>query len=72
MVYTSPDRDLAHSTAINVSSVSRVTQPGAVLNDSVLYAMYGLDLDDMLVRRIRVTLGQTDDGGYQKSSYQAW
>merc|ERR1719225_2272974 len=42
------------------------------LNKSLLYALYGEDLKDMLVRKVNVTFGSADDGFYKKTNYHAW
>ena len=47
-------------------------EPAKLLAKSMLYAFYGEDLEDMLVRRVVVTLGSAGDGFYKKTKYQAW
>ncbi|TRY67324.1 hypothetical protein TCAL_11130 [Tigriopus californicus] len=72
VVYTTRERDLSGSTDVNVTNAIRVTNASDELATSILYAMYGMDLDDMLVFRINVTLGGPKDGFYKKTKYQAW
>ena len=38
----------------------------------LLYALYGDDLDSILVRKMNVTFGSPEDGFYKKTKYQAW
>ena len=72
VVYTSRTRDLSSSTDVNISSPVQVHKPSVEMKDTILYAMYGEDLNDMLVTRLNVTLGGVSDGFYKKTKYQAW
>lgn len=72
VVYTTHARDLSASTAVNISEPVRVPRPSRALNETILYALYGADLDDMLVTRLNVTLGGGADGYYKKTKFQAW
>ena len=72
VVYTTRGRDLSESTGVNVSQSIRVTEIGSKLKKSLLYVLYGDDLENYLVRRINVTFGSPDDGFFKKTKYQAW
>ncbi len=74
MVYTTRERDLTHITTVNVSSIESISPgpPSSELSGTILAAMFGRDLDEMLVRRVLIALGQKGDGGYTKTKYQAW
>ena len=72
VVYTTPARDLSSSTDVTVQHSQEVRNPAKLLGKSMLYAFYGEDLEDMLVRRVVVTLGAAGDGFYKKTKFQAW
>ena len=57
---------------MNISVPVNVETPSAEMKDTILYAFYGADLDNMLVTRLNVTLGGGADGFYKKTGYQAW
>ena len=73
VVYTSNSRDLSESTGVEANSVnvpSNETFP--TMNKTLLYALYGSDLKDMLVANVTVTFGSPEDGYYKKTKYHAW
>ena len=72
VVYTTRARDLSESTGVNVSSSIRVTEIGSKLSKSLLYVLYGNDLENYLVRRVNVTFGSPEDGFFKKTKFQAW
>ena len=73
VVYTTDKRDLSESTGVKVSPSVMVDDVEIdSLNKSLLYALYGEDLKDMLVRKVKVTFGSADDGFYKKTNYHAW
>lgn len=72
VVYTTMARDLSSSTEVNVGRDEEVLHPDRELNGTILYAMYGANLQNMIVRRFNVTLGGKGDGFYKKTGYQAW
>ena len=72
VVYTTRARDLSESTGVNVSSSIKVTEIGSQLSKSLLYVLYGNDLENYLVRRINVTFGSPEDGFFKKTKFQAW
>lgn len=73
VVYTTPSRDLSESTGVNVSSsVAVQREQDDDLNKTLLYILYGDDLNDILVRKINVTFGAPEDGYYKKHYYHAW
>jgi hypothetical protein len=72
VVYTTPARDLSESTGVHVNQTVMVEKIGDLLEKSLLYALYGNDLNDLLIRKVNVTFGSPDDGFYNKTKYQAW
>ncbi len=72
VVYTTRSRDLSESTGVNVSPSVRVQEVDDTLKKSLLYILYGNDLEDFLVRKVNVTFGASDDGFYKKTKYHAW
>jgi len=72
VVYTTRARDLSESSGVNVSQSIRVTEIGSKLSKSLLYVLYGNDLENYLVRRINVTFGSPEDGFFKKTKFQAW
>lgn len=71
VVYTTPSRDLSESTGINVSQSLGIDHLDDTLKKSLLYALYGDDLNDHLVRRVNITFG-SGEKFYKKTKYQAW
>ena len=71
VVYTTQSRDLSESTGINVSQSLGVDHLEDTLKKSLLYALYGENLNDHLVRRVNITFG-SGDKFYKKTKYQAW
>ena len=72
VVYTTPVRDLSDATGVSVGSPVDVQDPAKVFERTLLYALYGEELNFMLVKAFNVSLGSKGDGFYQKSGYQAW
>ncbi len=72
VVYTTPVRDLSESTGVTVGQSAKVDQPAKTLRNTLLYSLYGDELDQLFVRKINVTLGAPEDGFYRKTKYQAW
>ena len=72
VVYTTPVRDLSDATGVSVGSPVDVQDPAKVFERTLLYALYGEELNFMLVKAFNVSLGAKGDGFYQKSGYQAW
>lgn len=72
VVYTTDARDLSESTGVNVSESVEIDQIGDLIGKSLLYALYGDDLDSILVRKMNVTFGSPEDVFYKKTKYQAW
>ena len=71
MVYTTRARELSESTGINVSQSLGIDHLDDTLKKSLLYALYGENLNDHLVRRVNITFG-SGDKFYKKTKYQAW
>ena len=73
VVYTTTTRDLSESTGVIVGPpVDLQTKPTQSLDKTLLYALYGQDLDYMLVKTFNVSLGSKGDGYYKKTNFQAW
>ena len=62
----------SYSTGVNVSQSVGIDGVDDLLKKSLLYALYGDDMNELLVRKINVTFGSPDDGFYKKTKYQAW
>ena len=71
VVYTTQARELSESTGINVSQSLGIDHLDDTLKKSLLYALYGENLNDHLVRRVNITFG-SGDKFYKKTHYQAW
>jgi hypothetical protein len=72
VVYTTTVRDLSESTGVFIGTPVDVTSPTTSLNTSLLYALYGEELNYMLVKTFNVSLGSKGDGFYRKTNFQAW
>lgn len=72
VVYTTRARDLSESTGVNVSQTVVVQEIDDQIKKSVLYAMYGENIRNYLVRKFNVTFGSPEDGFYKKTKYNAW
>lgn len=72
VVYTTNERDLSESTGVNVSSSVQIEKIDENLRKSLLYVLYGEDLNFLLVRKVNVTFGAAEDGYYKKTKYHAW
>jgi hypothetical protein len=72
VVYTTTVRDLSESTGVVVGEPVDLLFPSQHLKKSLLYALYGEDINSMLVKTFNVSLGSKGDGYYKKTNYQAW
>ena len=72
IVYTTPKRELAQSTALSTDNPKPIVNAAKVYNDTLLYALYGPNLNEILVNAINVTFGGKDDGFYEHTKYQDW
>lgn len=72
VVYMTSSRELSASTDVNISHPVTLHAPNEALRQTILYAFYGEDLKDMLVKSVNVSLGASGDGFYNKTKYQAW
>lgn len=72
VVYTTPARDLSESTGVYVNRSKPVEDAVRTLDKTLLYALYGKQLDNYLVRGVNVTFGSPEDGFYKKTHFQAW
>lgn len=66
------ERDLASSTNVNISQDVMIDHPSKSLNETILYAFYGMSLDNILVKSVNVSLGGPKDGFYKKTNFVAW
>ena len=65
-------RELAQSTGVKMSNATHIQNASMLYNHTLLYALYGPDLDNMLVSAVNVTFGSKGDGVYDRTKYQAW
>jgi len=72
VVYTTPARELSESTGVVVNTSVKVTKIDEHLNKTLLYILYGDDLNQYFVRKVNVTFGSPKDGFYKKTKYHAW
>ena len=72
IVYTTAHRELAQSTGLSFSDPKHVQNASKEYNQTLLYALYGPDLDNVFVNAINVTFGLKGDGYYEHTKYQAW
>ena len=49
-----------------------VEDAASVYNHTLLYALYGPELNEIFVNAINVTFGKAGDGYYDHTKYQAW
>lgn len=43
-----------------------------IYNNSLLYAFYGDESNNLLINKINVTIGSSGDGFYKKTNYATW
>jgi len=72
IVYTTAHRELAQSTGLSMGDAKHVKEAATVYNNTLLYALYGPELDRIFVNAINVTFGMKGDGFYDHTKYQAW
>lgn len=72
VVYTTISRELSESTGVVVQKSVKATEIGQHLNKTLLYILYGDDLQQYFVRKVNVTFGFPHDGFYKKTKYHAW
>ena len=72
IVYTTAHRELAQSTGLSMGDAKHVKDASKVYNNTLLYALYGPELDRIFVNAINVTFGMKGDGFYDHTKYQAW
>ena len=72
IVYNTMRRELAQSTGVTVGNATHIENAARVFNHTLLYALYGPDLDNIFVNTINVTFGSKGDGFYDHTKYQAW
>ncbi|KAK0182740.1 hypothetical protein PV327_000842 [Microctonus hyperodae] len=67
--YTSSRRDVASATE---TMHYRLMNCSNISNNSILYAYYGDNTNNLLIEKLNVTLGASGDGFYKKTSYSTW
>ena len=72
IVYTTLHRELAQSTGLSMGDPKLVENASNVYNHTLLYALYGPELDNIFVNAINITFGRHGDGYYDHTKYQAW
>ena len=73
IVYTTYHRELAQSlSGLTMSKAKNVKEAAKVYNNTLLYALYGPELDRIFVNAINVTFGLKGDGYYDHTKYLAW
>lgn len=73
IVYNTMERALSSSTGLTLMPDVDVPEPAAThLKDSIMFLLYGMDLNDVVVKAFNISFGAHGDGGYQKTQYHAW
>ena len=73
IVYNSIHRELTQSTGLNMGAPQHIVDASTLYNNTLLYALYGPDLDNVFVSAINISFGQKGDQGfYDHTNYQAW
>ena len=73
IVYNSIHRELTQSTGLNMGAPQHIEDASTLYNNTLLYALYGPDLDNVFVSAINISFGQKGDQGfYDHTNYQAW
>jgi len=72
VVYTTMSRELSESTGVIVNPSVKVEKVDGHLNKTLLFILYGDDLNEFFVRKVNVTFGSPKDGFYKKTNYSAW
>ena len=73
IVYNTMDRVLSSSTGLTLMPDADVPEPAAThLKESIMFLLYGMDLNDVVVKAFNISFGAHGDGGYQKTQYHAW
>lgn len=67
--YTHPERDVSTSTETHQSEPQTVESPANALNSTLAYAIYGQELDRLLVQGMNISFGFSGDGFYTKTNY---
>lgn len=72
VAYVAKERDLSNSTETRSYGVKNVTDHTSHLNNTLLYAYYSSNLDNLLVQSTTVSFGLKEDGFYKKTNYTSW
>ena len=72
VVYTTMSRELSESTGVIVHPSVKIEKLDDVLNKTLLYILYGEDLNDYFFRKVNVTFGSPKDGFFKKTNFSAW
>ena len=57
---------------LHVSPAVTIPDPADSLKDSIMFLLYGMDLDEVVVKAVNISFGVKDDGFYNKTQYHAW
>jgi len=72
IVYTTMGRELSSSTGVHVMEPSDVKDPASSLDKTIMYILYGMDLDEVVVKSLNISFGIPGDGFYNKTRFHAW
>ena len=72
IVYATYHRELAQSGGLRMGKVKKIKEAAKAYNNTLLYALYGPELDRISVNAINVTFGIKGDNYYDHTKYQAW
>ena len=72
IVYTTMGRELSSSTGVHVMEPSDVKDPASSLDKTIMYILYGMDLDEVVVKSLNISFGIPGDGFYNKTQFHAW
>jgi len=72
VAYVAKERDLSDSTETRTYGVRNVTDHTAHLKNTLLYAYYSCNSDNLLVQSTTVSFGLKEDGFYKKTNYTSW
>ncbi|XP_058823640.1 glycosylated lysosomal membrane protein-like [Topomyia yanbarensis] len=67
--YTHSERDVSTSTETHQSETKTVESPSEELQATLAYAIFGKQLDSLLVQGMNISFGLSGDGFYSKTNY---
>lgn len=72
VAYVAKERDLSNSTETRSYGVRNVKDHTTHLKNTLLYAYYSCNLDNLLVQSTTISFGLKEDGFYKKTNYTSW